>query len=619
MLLQYLGGALSALVYEFPHLVVHVAHQLLGQAGRGLGELAAQEHFPFAAQEDGAQVAHAVLGDHAAGKGGGVFDVAGAAGGHVAVHQLLGAHAAHGHGDMGAQAAGGHVVGLLVRQPLGVAARHAPGHGGDLLHLLALGDVVCHQRVARLVIGGHLLVLGGDQVALLFKPHGHAVDGSLDLGEAYLLLVLAGGEQGGLVHYVGQVRARGAGGHYGDSMQVHVLIQGLALGMDFKYLLAALDVGVVDHYLPVEAAGTQKRRVEDVAAVGGSQHDNAGIGGKAVHLHQKLVERLLPFVVSTAQARAPLAADGVDLVYEYHAGGGLLGLVEQVAHTAGAHAHVHFHELGAADGVEGHARFARHRLCQQRLAGAGRAYEQHALGYLRAQLGVLVGSLKEVHDLLKFLLLLLGARHVGVADGVLGGIHQLGPAPYEVVRAPVRPGLHAHDEYHYAHEQQYGDYGGQQLQEYAGALRLLGGECEAVAGGAHAPAQHGFVYGAYVLVELLRGGQCGGKVVILVAETLVGDRAVLFQTVQPVLLYEHAFHRAGSGRAFHALGELKVVLDPFQQLGIAQYLGLGHLGRRPRHGDYQQYARDDYRVDRQGPEYAPSSVIQYRISSLSKH
>ena len=245
--------------------------------------------------------------------------------------------------------------------------------------------------------------------------------------------------------------------------------------------------------------------------------------------------------------------------------------------------------------------------------------EQHALGDLGAQLGVLVGSLKEVHDLLQLLLFLLRARHVGVADGVLGGIHQLGPAPHEVVRAPVRPGLHAHDEYHYAHEQQYGDYGGQQLQKHAGAFRLLGGEGETVAGGAHALAQHRFVYGAHVLVELLRGGQRAGEVVILVAEALVGYQAVFLKTVQPVRLYEHAFHRAGLVCALNAFGELKVVFYPLQQLGIAELFRLCHLRRRARHGDHQQYARYDYRVNRQGSEYAPSSVIQYRISSLSKH
>ena len=47
---------------------------------------------------------------------------------------------------------------------------------------------------------------------------------------------------------------------------------------------------------------------------------------EAVHLDEDLVERLLALVVAAAEARAALAADGVDLVDEQDAGRVLLGL-----------------------------------------------------------------------------------------------------------------------------------------------------------------------------------------------------------------------------------------------------------------------------------------------------
>src|SRR5207253_6790083 len=87
--------------------------------------------------------------------------------------------------------------------------------------------------------------------------------------------------------------------------------------------------------------GSQQGGVEDVGAVGGGDQDHAGLGVEAVHLDQQLVEGLLPLVVPTTQAGAPVAPDGVDLVDEDDGGGAGLGLLEQVAYPAGAHADEH--------------------------------------------------------------------------------------------------------------------------------------------------------------------------------------------------------------------------------------------------------------------------------------
>jgi len=37
---------------------------------------------------------------------------------------------------------------------------------------------------------------------------------------------------------------------------------------------APFDVGLIDHHLPIEAARSQKRRVEHVDAVGAREHDD---------------------------------------------------------------------------------------------------------------------------------------------------------------------------------------------------------------------------------------------------------------------------------------------------------------------------------------------------------
>ena len=106
---------------------------------------------------------------------------------------------------------------------------------------------------------------------------------------------------------------------------------------------------------------------------------------KTIHFDEQLVERLLAFVVATADACAALASDGVDLVDEDEAGRGLLGLLEKIAHAACAHAHEHFDERCARHREEGHARFSGDGLGQERLACARRAHQEHAAGNLAAQ------------------------------------------------------------------------------------------------------------------------------------------------------------------------------------------------------------------------------------------
>ena len=150
--------------------------------------------------------------------------------------------------------------------------------------------------------------------------------------------------------------------------------------VDLEDLLAAREVGIGHHDLAVEAAGTQQRRIEHVGPVGGGDQDHALVGLEAVHLDQQLVQRLLALVIAAAETGAAMTADGVDFVDEDDAGRVLLGLLEHVAHAARADADEHLDEVGARDGEEGHVGFARDGAGEQRLAGARRADQQHALG-----------------------------------------------------------------------------------------------------------------------------------------------------------------------------------------------------------------------------------------------
>ena len=84
-------------------------------------------------------------------------------------------------------------------------------------------------------------------------------------------------------------------------------------------------------------------------------------------------------------------AQGVQLVDEHDAGGLGLGLLEHVADPGGADADEHLDEIGAREAEERHARLAGDRLGQQRLAGARRPDQQHALGDPPAEDLILLG------------------------------------------------------------------------------------------------------------------------------------------------------------------------------------------------------------------------------------
>src|SRR5690606_41943690 len=103
-------------------------------------------------------------------------------------------------------------------------------------------------------------------------------------------------------------------------------------------LLAALYVGQADHHLAIDTARTQQRLVQYVRTVGGGNHDHALTTLEAVHFDLHLVQGLLALVVATAHARAAVTAHGIDLVDEDDARRVLLGLLEHVAHAAGADA-----------------------------------------------------------------------------------------------------------------------------------------------------------------------------------------------------------------------------------------------------------------------------------------
>ena len=116
--------------------------------------------------------------------------------------------------------------------------------------------------------------------------------------------------------------------------------------------------------------------------------------------------------MAAAQARAAMAADGVDFVDENDARGILLALLKQIAHAAGADAHEHLHEVRSGNGEERHVSLASDRAGQQGLARARGAHQQHTLRNAASELLELLRVLKEVDNLLQLFFRLVDTGHV---------------------------------------------------------------------------------------------------------------------------------------------------------------------------------------------------------------
>ena len=230
--------------------------------------------------------------------------------------------------------------------------------------------------------------------------------------------------------------------------------------MDLEDLHAARAVRRLDRDPAVEAARAQQRRVEDLGAIRRAEDDHVGAGLEPVHLGQDLVERLLALVVSAADpthvSRAR-AADRVELVDEDDRRRRLLGLLEQIANARRADADDRLDELRGRDREEGGLRLAGDRAGQQRLAGSRRPIEQHAARDARAELGVALRVLEEVHHLDQLVLGLVDPGHVLEADPFLraGRVPPRGRAAEAAEHAaPSRPHLATEEPDEEPHEQE---------------------------------------------------------------------------------------------------------------------------------------------------------------------
>src|ERR1700730_1300039 len=119
--------------------------------------------------------------------------------------------------------------------------------------------------------------------------------------------------------------------------------------MHAQNFFAAFHVRKIDGDLSIETSGTQQRWIENVRPIRRGDDDDTFLCIEAVHLDKQRIERLFALVVSAADTVTAMTADRVDFIDKNNARRGLLALLEHVAHTGGADADKHLHEIGAAN------------------------------------------------------------------------------------------------------------------------------------------------------------------------------------------------------------------------------------------------------------------------------
>mmetsp|Transcript_10690 Transcript_10690/g.27212 ORF Transcript_10690/g.27212 Transcript_10690/m.27212 type:complete len:286 (-) Transcript_10690:281-1138(-) len=210
-----------------------------------------------------------------------------------------------------------------------------------------------------------------------------------------------------------------------ELLEVDVVGEVHAAGVDAEDVALGLDVGEGEFDLAVDAAGADEGGVEGFHLVGG--HDDLDVAAlvEAVELVEEFEHGPLDFAGAAGGRVVALGADGVDFVDEDDGRRQVVGDAEEFADELGAVAEVLLDQFAPDDAEEGRRRLVRDGLGQQRLPGPGLAVEDDALGRLDADFLVEFGmGQRQLDGFLDLLDLLLEAADVGVGlQGRLVDLH----------------------------------------------------------------------------------------------------------------------------------------------------------------------------------------------------
>ena len=292
-----------------------------------------------------------------------------------------------------------------------------------------------------LVARGHNAFFFGHNHRFAGNAHKDFVARLFQFGKRNLFFIFARGKQSALVNHVRQIGAAHARRRPRKMFKVHVVVKLYFFRMHDQNGFALFYVRKRHVHLPVEAAGAQKRGIQNVRAVGRGKHDNAFFAVEAVHFDKHLVERLLALVVSAAEAGSAGAPDGVKFVYKDNGRRALSSLFEQIAYTACTHADEHFDKIASRNMQKRNVRFARNGARQKRFSRSGTSDQKHASGNLRADFAVFFRIFQKIDDFGQFFFRFFLPRNIGEGYLFFICIEKPRTAPSELHSARI---LHGH-------------------------------------------------------------------------------------------------------------------------------------------------------------------------------
>src|SRR5262249_4037652 len=107
------------------------------------------------------------------------------------------------------------------------------------------------------------------------------------------------GEERSLVHEVFEICTGKPRRPTCDDLEVHIGPDGDTTRMDHQDSKASFEVGSRHQDPAIETTGPQNRWVEHVGSVRRRNDDDPIRGLESVHFYEQLIQRLLPFVVSS--------------------------------------------------------------------------------------------------------------------------------------------------------------------------------------------------------------------------------------------------------------------------------------------------------------------------------
>src|SRR5207249_3829063 len=207
----------------------------------------------------------------------------------------------------------------------------SPRHDRDAVNVGRTTHMCRRDRMSGLVHGYAASLLVVEEVTSAARAREHALDGLVQVLARYLRGPRANAQQCGLVDDVGEIGAREPRRLSGYRSKIGVARHRAPTRVELEDLGPSLGVGLLDQNVPVEAAGTQQCRIEDVGTVRRGDDDDAGGHVEAVDLDEKLIERLIPLLAAAGKAAHAGATRGIELVDEHNGGSHALNPGEQVA------------------------------------------------------------------------------------------------------------------------------------------------------------------------------------------------------------------------------------------------------------------------------------------------